>query len=215
MDSLLTKLGDFLSNHLRIVLVTGILGSGLGIFTTYNKIFKEEVDLKYTPLDSNSQISLVNLYEPPSPFDLRVLWKIKQSFFGFFSFTIFCTIIVLYILLSLFWLLEQCFEYVKIIVLFLVSYAIASKTLQIQQINEWMGGFDLDSVSLTRNFVVKVLDIYEQAFSSNSKQLRKECGEFLRLKINNEVRVNQEKCERIPRICWKSPRSRSVIRSRT
>ena len=106
----------------------------------------------------------------------------------------------------LFFILNRFYEtvWVKLIIAFSVSHAIARKQGKISLLNAYLGGFDLDSVPFFGDIIQDLTKNYENFHKKQFEQLNEKCNELYSELINKQMAKeslvasqNQEKFENL------------------
>ena len=106
----------------------------------------------------------------------------------------------------LFFILNRFYEtvWVKLIIAFSVSHAIARKQGKISLLNAYLGGFDLDSVPFFGDIIQDLTKNYENFHKKQFEQLNEKCNELYSELINKQMGTeslvasqNQEKFENL------------------
>lgn len=136
----------------------------------------------------------------------EVFRKIKGIVFRLLFANTLWAIVLSVIVAMLFFILNRFYEtvWVKLIVAFSVSHAIARKQGKISLLNAYLGGFDLDSVPFFGDIIQDLTKNYEDFHKKQFEQLNEKCNELYSELINKQMAKeslvasqNQEKFENL------------------
>jgi hypothetical protein len=136
----------------------------------------------------------------------EVFLEIKGIVFRLLFANTLWAILLSVIVAILFFILNRFYEtvWVKLIIAFSVSHAIARKQGKISLLNAYLGGFDLDSVPFFGDIIQDLTKNYEDFHKKQFEQLNEKCNELYSELINKQMAKeslvasqNQEKFENL------------------